>query len=1045
MYFTNIFFYKFANLFLILFYMKRFKLINNISGWIVFIAAAIVYLLTIEYTASLWDCGEFIATSFKLEVGHPPGAPLFMICTRVFGLLVGENKELFAIMVNSFSALMSGFCILFLFWSITHLARKLVIKTEQDFTLTNLILIIGSGVVGAIAYTFTDSFWFSAVEGEVYASSSFFTAIVFWAILKWEDVADEKYANRWIILIAYLMGLSIGVHLLNLLAIPAIVFVYYFKKYKVTKRGILLALTISVIVLALMLYGVIQGLIEVASWFELAFVNGFGLPFNSGILFYALLVLGGLSWGIYYTYKNQKAIMNTILLALMVAIIGYSSFAMVVIRSLALPPINEDRPNNVFALLSYLNREQYGDRPLFYGQYYNAPPIDVKEGHSNYAPINGRYEVIEKSQHYVYDPQFCTFFPRMFSSDPSHIKAYKEWAKIKGREVKFKDSRTGEDKTENVPTFSENMRFFFNYQLGWMYFRYFMWNFVGRQNDTQGYGEINDGNWISGVNFIDSSMLGDQSKLPDHLKKVPSRNVYYFLPLLLGLLGLFFQLNRNVRDFWVVMLLFFLTGIAIVLYLNQTPYQPRERDYAYAGSFYAYAIWIGLGVLQIFSWLKFLKNKSSVQASIAVVLCFVAVPVLMGKENWRDHDRSGRYAPRAYAVDYLNACAPNAILFTYGDNDTFPLWYAQEVEGVRTDVRVVNTMLLNTDWYISQMQQKMYESEPLPISLTYDKYMGDHRNVVYLFEKSKEFTNLKQAYEFEVSDDPRTKKIPEYGDQNIDYIPVKSFYIDVDTAAVKATGTVKEQDMQKVVKRLEWRVGKNYLSKSDFIIFDMLTHNNWKRPIYFASASNEATLGMSDYLQLEGIVYRLVPIKTPCSNGDCGRINSDIMYKNLMEKFDWGRINEPDVYIDHFHERTLSILRLRYHFARLASALLSEGKKDSAIKVLDRCIKMIPSYKVPHDLSSLNLFEVYFAAGEKEKGLKLVNELFNQSQSELRYYFSLKPKFIRMYDYEIRKNLQTEQELLMISRNYKQESIASLIDKDFSIYYQKFMVMIGKQ
>lgn len=1021
----------------------NYRLVNNITGWIVFAIAAATYLLTMEPTASLWDCGEFIATAFKLEVGHPPGAPFFMICTRVFGLLAGGNPATFAVMVNTFSALMSAFTILFLFWTITHLVRKMVSQSGGEMSLPELILVMGCGVVGALAYTFSDTFWFSAVEGEVYASSSFFTAIVFWAILKWEEQANHPHANKWLILIAYLMGLSIGVHLLNLLAIPAIVMVYYFNRYPVTRKGVILALLTSVLILAFVMYGIIQGLITVASWFELAFVNGFGAPFNTGIVVYALLILGGLIYGIYYTHRTGKALWNTAFVSVLMIIIGYASYAMIVVRSLAEPPINENRPSNVFNLLSYLNREQYGDRPLLYGQYYNAPPVDMKEGKKNYAPVNGRYEVVGTNPEYVYDERFCTIFPRMYSSESSHVTVYKEWGDVKGKPVKIKDPRTGEEKTEYVPRFSENLRFFFSYQLGFMYFRYFMWNFVGRQNDTQSFGEIQHGNWISGIPFIDEMMLGNQKELPPHMKNVPSRNTYYFLPLLLGLVGLFFHLNRHAKDFWVVMLLFVMTGIAIVVYLNQTPNQPRERDYAYAGSFYAFAIWIGIGVMAVYHWLdKYLKKQTVVRSVAVSGICLLAVPVLMASENWDDHDRSGRYATRAYASDYLNSCAPNAILFTYGDNDTFPLWYAQEVEGIRTDVRVVNTMLLNTDWYIHQMQRKAYQSDPLPISMTEDKYLYERRGVVYLFDRSKEYVNLKDALQFVLSDDPATKRIPEYGDQPIDYIPVKNFYLDVNPADVLASGTVSPEDSSFIVRRIQWRIGKNYLTKAELAMMDILIHNQWKRPVYFASPSPEGCLGLQEYLQSEGIVSRLVPIKTPCSSGyDCGRVHTDLTYKNLMEKFDWGRLNEPDVYIDHFHTRTVQILRIRQNFGKLAEVLLNEGRKDSARNVIHRCLQMLPSSKVPHDFGSLKLFEGCYRTGDTALANQLVEELFTQTTGELKYYFSLKPKFIRLSDYEIRRNLQTLQELLFLTQRYGQKEWMDKIDREFNLYYQKYSVL----
>ena len=667
----------------------------------------------------------------------------------------------------------------------------------------------------------------------------------------------------------------------------------------------------------------------------------------------------------------------------------------------------------------------------------------MKEGKAIYVPMNGKYEVVAHNQDYEYDKQFLTIFPRMFSPDGSHIRVYKEWANIKGRPVTIKNPRTGEDMKEYVPTFGENLTFFFKYQVGWMYFRYFMWNFVGRQNDSQGHGEIQDGNWISGFDALDGVMIGDQKHLPDHMKNVPSRNKYYFLPLLLGLLGLFFHMKWNMKDFSVVLMLFIMTGLAIVVYLNQTPIQPRERDYAYAGSFYAFTIWIGLGVLNIALFMKkFLKNPAA-RASLATGICLLAVPALMAKENWDDHDRSGRYAAKAYAADYLNSCAKNAILFTYGDNDTFPLWYAQEVEGIRTDVRVVNTMLLNTDWYINQMKQKYYESDPLPITLADEKYLSERRSVTYVIERMKDTISIQQGFDFAASDEDKYKIIPQYGNQRIDHVPSRNYYMDVDPEAVLASGTVKADEASLIPKKMIWKITKNYLGKGDLIMMDIIAHNNWKRPIYFAAPTADATIGLQEYLQNEGIVYRLVPIRTRCSGYDCGRMKTDLIYENLMNKFEWGRLNEPDVYIDHFHQRTLMILRLRSNYAKLAQALLMEGKKDTAIKVLDRCIEMIPSKKVPHDLGSLDMISTYFMAGATDKGTRMLKELDNQSASELKYYFSLKPRLLKMSEYEIRKNLQMQNELMTMAKQFGQNDLSPKIEKQFNEYYDKFLKLTG--
>ncbi len=696
---------------------------NIIGGWVAFLVAAIVYLLTIPPTTSFWDCGEFIATAYKMEVCHAPGSPLFMVIARFFTLFSGDPANA-ALMVNAMSGLASAFTIMFLFWTITHLAKKMM-TPRGEFSTGRQWAVLGAGFVGAFAYMFTDTFWFSAVEGEVYALSSLFTAVVFWAILKWENVANQPYANRWLILITFLIGLSIGVHLLNLLAIPAIVLVYYFRKYKATPTGIIAALIISVLFLGTIMYVIIPYTVKIASYFDRLFVNGFGLPYNSGVIFFALLLIASLIFGIIYTQKREKVIANTILLGITVILMGYSTYAMTVIRSNANPPMDQNNPEDLFSLLSYLNREQYGDRPLFYGQYYSAPLVDAKEK-TSYRKKDGGYEKYSKGSKYIFDDRFTTFFPRMYSSDQSHVREYEEWGEVEGTKIKV-----SADDVRVKPTFGENLKFFFRYQLGFMYGRYFMWNFVGRQNDIQGHGEASHGNWLSGLSFMDEPRLGDQEDLPNHLANHNARNTYYFLPFLLGLIGLFYHYKWHKKDFWVIMILFVLTGIAIVVYLNQNPIQPRERDYAYAGSFYAFSIWIGLGMLAIYQILQKAMNKKMAAAS-ATVACLIAVPGILGSENWDDHDRSGRYTARDFAYNYLNSCDENGILFTNGDNDTFPLWYLQEVEEERTDVRIICLPYLSTDWYIDQMKRKAYDSEPVPFKMTRDKYEYGKRDVIYI-------------------------------------------------------------------------------------------------------------------------------------------------------------------------------------------------------------------------------------------------------------------------------------------------------------------------
>lgn len=1019
--------------------MKNFKLLNNIVGWVAFLIAAVTYLLTIEPTASFWDCGEFITTSFKLEVGHPPGAPFFMIVGRFFTILGGSPANA-AVMINSVSALASAFTILFLFWTITHLAKKMI-KADGGYTTGQTIAILGAGFVGALAYTFSDTFWFSAVEGEVYASSSLFTALVFWAILKWEDSADEPHANRWIILIAYLMGLSIGVHLLNLLAIPAIVFVYYFRKYKVTRNGILLSLGVSFVILGVIMYGIIPGVITIATWFELMFVNGLGLPFDTGVIIYAILLIAGIVYGILYTVRKKLILWNTVLLGVVVILIGYSSFAMIVIRSSANPPMDQNSPDNVFSLLGYLNREQYGDRPLVYGRYYNTP-LDKQTPYIDDKPYyiqkNGKYVIADMRQKPVFDSRFSTLFPRMYSREDGHIEAYKQWGSVKGRKVQITDEE-GQSKTIQIPTFGENLTFFFRYQVGQMYFRYFMWNFSGRQNDIQSQGELMNGNWLTGINFVDSSRLGDQKTLPAEFKNNKAHNTYYLLPFILGIIGIVFMYNRGAegrKDLWVVTLLFLMTGLAIVLYLNQSPLQPRERDYAYAGSFYAFTIWIGIGVLALYEGLKrFVPDAAS--AGVATVLSLLLVPVLMAAENWDDHDRSNRYTARDFGANYLNSCAPNAIIFTNGDNDTFPLWYNQEVEGVRTDVRVCNLSYLQTDWYIDQMKSKAYESEPLPISFTHDQYVQGTRDVVYLMEdpRLKGSVELKKALEFVKDDNPRTKL--EQAD-NAAYIPSKKLYYVVDKAAVIKNKVVEPQDYDKIVDTITIDFSdKHYITKDELMVLDMIANNNWERPIYFAiTIGRDKYLNLQDYFQLEGLAYKLVPIKTPSDGISFGRVNTRLMYANVMENFKWGNMNDPKVYIDENNGRMMQ--NIRNTFDRLASSLVAEGDNTKAAKVLDRCIELIPHKTVPYNYFSMMMAETYFKAGQAQKGKEIITTIMDSYEEQLDYFFKLKKPMRNSVDNEIQRILYFMREMSMISSRNDQPELLKEVSASFNNYIERY-------
>ncbi len=1049
--------------------MVKFKLANNILGWIAFLISAAVYLLTLEPTVSLWDCGEFIASAFKLQVGHPPGAPLFMILARFFSLFAGSDVTKVAFMVNALSAIASALTVMFLYWTITHLAWRLlryrmnnsVSSDEDSISLKDKIIILGSGLVGALAYTFTDTFWFSAVEGEVYATSSLFTAVVFWAVLKWENEADSQYANRWLILISFLMGLSIGVHLLNLLAIPAIVLVYYFRKNEVSAHGIIKALLVSLIILGLMMYVIIPGVVWLASRFELIFVNGFGLPYNSGVIFYLILLFGGLAFGLWKTWKQKKIVMNTALLMVTVIIIGYSTYSMIIFRSMANPPMDENNPDNIFSLQYYLNREQYGDRPLIKGQYFNAVPERLKEGKPTWSPVGGKYKITNRKSSYVYPSKYSTIFPRMYSSDNEHVEVYIEWAGLKEnrlyqprRDANNNVVRNNEgnvvydrNSPKSPPGFTQNLRFFFTYQLGHMYFRYFMWNFAGRQNDIQGYGDPLNGNWISGINPVDELLIGKLDKLPASDKNAPSRNTYYFLPLILGLLGLVFQMQRDSQNFWVVMLLFVLTGIAIVIYLNQTPSQPRERDYAYAGSFYAFSIWIGLGVMAIFDSMG-QRLRNSATAIGVTLLCLLLVPGILATENWDDHDRSGRYTTRDIAHNYLVTCAPNAILFTNGDNDTFPLWYAQEVEGIRTDVRVVNLMLLNMDWHIDQVKRKAYESEPLPISLTPMQYINGTRDFLFVQDRVDRPADLKEIMAFIASESPQAKVETSSG-SSFNYIPTRKFRLPVDSSVVLRNGTVSAKDKDLIVPAIEWTYNRNNMGKGAMIVMDILANNNWERPVYFASLGHEGTLGLEDYMQLEGFAYRLVPIRTESlGRYEAGRVESELLYENLMNKFRWGGINDPDVYLDDFHVRTTSVVRVRSRFIQLANALINKGDTARAITVLDRCTELLPHEKVPYDYNIIQLAGAYYKCQKNEVATKLIEKMGTISDEKLTYYLDQEPKFIAAINDEILYNLQVLQNMISLSRGFNRQDAVDFLEpiaeKHYSAYSAKTAGMIRR-
>lgn len=1015
--------------------MQKPTLINNLLGWAVFLISAITYFLTIEPTASWWDCSEFITSAWKLEVGHPPGAPFHMILGRFFTIFAGDASQA-ALMVNALSAIVSAATVMLLYWSIVHLARKLF--EEKELSAGEQITVWGSGLVGALAFTFTDSFWFSAVEGEVYALSSFFTAAVFWAILKWENVANEPHANRWLILIAYLMGLSTGVHLLNLLAVPAIGLVYYFKKYPFSWKGVTIALAASIGILATIQYVIIPGVPRLAFIFDKLFVNSFGLPFNSGVLFVVAAIIGASVWSVMYTRKKNMVLWNTAATVVIVILIGYSSFATIIIRASANPPMNQNHPDNAFALLRYLNREQYGDRPLLYGPYFNAPAIASDGEKEQYNKVDGKYKMTGTlSGGTKYDPKLETIFPRMYSSQPNHVEAYKEWGEIKGTPVRIRDGK--ETKTVMKPTFGENLRFFFTYQIGHMYMRYFMWNFVGRQNDIQGQGTFSDGNWISGIKFLDEAKIGPSENMPEFMKNDPSRNTYYFLPLLFGLIGMFYQYGKGKegkQGFVVTLMLFVFTGIAIIVYLNQYPYQPRERDYAYTGSFYAFAIWIGLAVPALYSLVqKVLKGAPG--AIIVSVVSLALVPGILAAENWDDHDRSGRYMTRDYAINYLESCAPNAILLTYGDNDTFPLWYVQEVEGVRPDIKIINMSYLGMDWYITQHRMASNQAAPMPFTFEKEQYYMGNRDAVLFVERINGSVELSEAMKFLARDDDRAK-VQVVSGEKMNFLPTRNFHITVDKQKALASGTVKQEDAAQIVDTIKFRITKSYLTKSEMAVLNMIAANNWERPIYIDhSLLYSNNIFFLEYLQFEGLAYRFVPIMTKPDGGYRGRVDAEILYSNVMNKFKWGNVSDPDVYLDEYNRKAVNITQYRYMFARLARSLIEKGDKKRAVEVLDRLFGIYPDERIPLSFDSMPAVELYYLAGENEKAAKLVRTLTSNSFEMLEYYTSLPGRFAAVIEQEQNNYISLIQNMKIITARYNQPELSKEIDDRLNVLINK--------
>ena len=975
---------------------KKFNLWNRLTAALVFVISAFTYLSTIEPTASFWDCGEFIASSYKLEVGHPPGNPVFQLFARFFTMF--GDKMHAAVLVNAMNALCSALTIFFLYLTIVFLVKRVVPKGKDgSWTTAGAVAIFGSAAVGALAYCFSDTFWFSAVEGEVYAMSSLFTALVFWAMTRWYEVADEPYANRWIVLISFLMGLSIGIHLLNLLAVPALVFMYYYRKREegtYTFWECIKIMLVSVVILAFLVFILIPYLPKLAAYVDLFFVNVLGLPYNSGAAFFMIALLALCFWGLFVTLKKEKVFWNTALLCLTTIVVGFSLFSIVIIRSAVKTPTNEYQPDNAFTLVRYLSREQYGSTPLLYGQYFDAP-YDLKEG-KYWAPLDGKYKKVDSPVDAHYRASGKMLFPRMWNSDPRSIEFYEGYMNGKGRRVAGSDHKK--------PTMGANLAFFFDYQMNWMYWRYFMWNFVGRQNEIHGQtpGDLDYGNWESGIKPLDEIRLGDQSLAPEALRHNKGKNHYYFLPLLLGLLGLFFQFARDKRGCWLVFLLFFMTGIAVVVYLNQPPYQVRERDYAYAGSFYAFSIWIGFAVAAIYTWIRdAMKKENSVALAAATTAVCLCVPALMAAQNWDDHDRSHRYTAVEMARNYLNSVGPDGILITHGDNDTFPLWYAQEVEEVRPDVRICNTSLLGTDWHIDQMTWAVNRSAPLDLSIPHRMYLYGTNEYVYINDAKEQPMLLSDVIKIFKHPDI---KVQLSSGRKADYIIARKLIIPVNRENALRSGIVPAGMADRIQDTitLEIPAGKNYLTKPELFMLDLLSNYQWDRPIHVLSQGGDLDIGLKEYLMYDGFSCHLIPFKNKIGSTYPGLVDPDRLYKQMTESFSWEALRRDDYFVDYQNLIThLGVLSERSIFVQAANGFLDNRQYDRALEMLDLCQKCVPDSLYPlesvclgftgNDYMVITMVDQYLLLGQREKGLTLAAKLGDGLLTDIRYYMQSYP------------------------------------------------------